>query len=140
MKKFLLASAIVLTLISNSEAQNGPKYGTDSIACITNISLSNEYFKQGNYADAIEPWRWVFNNCPASTKRAYLNGAAMFEKLIADEKNEATKQKYIDTLMIIYDQRIKYFNEEGFVLGRKGLSLYDFSPAKKEEIKSIHNG
>ncbi len=137
MKKLLLTSAIVVSVIVNTNAQNGPKYGTDSIACITNISLSNEYFKQDNFADALEPWRWVFNNCPASTKRAYLNGATMFEKFIADETNEEKKAKFVDTLMLIYDQRIKYFGEEGFVLGRKGIALYDYSPSKKEEIKAI---
>src|SRR5688572_29727529 len=110
MKKFLLISVLVLTAATFTSAQNGPKYGTDSVACITNISLSNEYFKQGNYADALEPWRWVFNNCPASTKRAYLNGATMFEQLIAGAKDPVTKQKYVDTLMLIYDQRVKYFN------------------------------
>ncbi len=137
MKKFLLIAIISLIVTSHSNAQNGSKYGADSIACITNISLFNEYFKQENYSDAIEPWRWVFNNCPASTKRMYLNGATMFEKKIADEKNPEVKSKYVDTLMLILDQRIKYFNEEGFVTGRKGLALYDYNPEKKEEINTL---
>jgi len=137
MKKFLLIAIASLIVTSHANAQSGPKYGTDSITCITNISLFNEYFKQENYADAIEPWRWVFNNCPASTKRTYLNGAAMFEKKIVDEKNPEAKSKYVDTLMIILDQRIKYFGEEGFVTGRKGLALYDYSPEKKAEINTL---
>lgn len=138
MKKNLLLTAIVIALsISSASAQTTSKYGADSIACITNMSLSNEYFKQQNYADAIEPWRLVFTNCPAASKRTYLNGATMYENLITNEKNEVTKSKLIDTLMMIYDQRIKYFNEEGFVLSRKGLALYDYAPDKKMEIKNI---
>lgn len=138
MKKQLLAIAVVLTAITgNLFAQPVSKFGTDSIACITNLSLSQEYFKQGNYVDAIDPWRWIFSNCPAASKRTYLNGAAMYEKFIADEKNPETKKKLIDTLLMVYDQRIKYFGEEGFVLGRKGLALYDYAPDRKQDIKTI---
>ncbi len=137
MKKLLLLIVSTLLINFHASAQGGSKYGTDSISCITNISLFNEYFKQNNYTDALEPWRWVFNNCPASTKRTYLNGATMFEKMIADETNPDKKAKYVDTLMMIYDQRIKYFNEEGFVLGRKGASLYDYYPDRKEEVNAI---
>lgn len=136
MKKSLLMFALTF-LTGNLIAQPVSKYGTDSIACITNLSLSNEYFKQGNYVDAIDPWRWVFQNCPASSKRIYLNGATMYEKFIAEEKNPEVREKLIDTLMMIYDQRIKHFNEEGFVLSRKALSLYDLSPSKKSEAKTI---
>lgn len=136
MKKSLLMLALAM-LTGNLIAQPVSKYGTDSIACITNLSLSNEYFKQGNYVDAIDPWRWVFQNCPASSKRIYLNGATMYEKYIAEEKNSEVREKLIDTLMMIYDQRIKYFNEEGFVLSRKALSLYELSKTKKLDAKAI---
>jgi tetratricopeptide (TPR) repeat protein len=138
MKKNLLLIAIAtISIFSGATAQTTSKYGADSIACITNMSLSNEYFKQQNYVDAIDPWRWVYTNCPAASKRTYLNGVAMFEDLINKEKNADIKGKYIDTLMMVYDQRIKYFGEEGFVLSRKGLSLYDYSPDKKLEVKTI---
>ena len=137
MKKYLLILTLsIIGLPGFVKAQVG-KYGTDSIACITNISLSNEYFKQGNYIDAIDPWRWIFNNCPAATKRTYLNGVTMYEKFMADEKDPAVKAKLLDTLLMIYDQRIKYFGEAGFVLGRKGIALYDYAPDRKQEIKDV---
>lgn len=136
MKKSLLMFALAF-LTGNLIAQPGSKYGTDSIACITNLSLSNEYYKQKNYVDAIDPWRWVFANCPASSKRIYLNGVSMYESFIAEAKDSAIKAKLIDTLMMIYDQRIQYFGEEGFVLSRKALALYDLSLSKKMEVKAM---
>ncbi len=135
--KLFLLVFILNGICGITYAQPVSKYGTDSIACITNLSLSNEYFKQQNYVDAIDPWRWIFNNCPAASKRIYLNGVAMYEQFIADEKDPRKKSALIDTLLMIYDQRITYFNEAGFVLGRKGLALYDYAPSKKEEIKAI---
>jgi len=138
MKKLLLiGTAFILFGSAASFAQTESKYGTDSIACITNLSLTNEYYKQNNYPDAIGPWRWVFANCPASSKRIYLNGANMYESFIKEAKTPEAKSPLIDTLMMIYDQRIKYFGEEGFVLGKKGLSLYDYAPERKKEISEM---
>jgi tetratricopeptide (TPR) repeat protein len=61
----------------------------------------------------------------------------MFEKKLSVEKSNENKAKYLDTLMLIYDQRIRYFGEEGQVLGRKGLALYDYAPERKSEISAI---
>ncbi|MBL0341047.1 MAG: hypothetical protein IPP71_09050 [Bacteroidetes bacterium] len=137
MKKFLLLSFSTLFICLFARAQGDSKFKSDSSECYINISLFSEHFEQNNYNDAIELWRWVFAHCPAIAKHMYLDGATLFEKKIAEEKNPEMKLKFLDTLMLIYDQRIKYFNEEGFVLGKKGLSMYDLSPDKKETINTI---
>jgi hypothetical protein len=38
---------------------------------------------------------------------------------------------------MVYDQRITYFNREGYVLGRKGTDLYTYRPDKTEQIYQI---
>ncbi|MBO7594314.1 MAG: hypothetical protein J6T12_05040, partial [Salinivirgaceae bacterium] len=38
----------------------------------------------------------------------------------------ALKEKLIDTLMMVYDQRIVYFKQEGAVLANKGVDLYSY--------------
>ncbi len=136
MKKFALIIITTLLTFNSASAQVG-KYGTDSATCVMNISLFNEYYKQKNYDDAIGPWRWVFNNCPAGTKRTYLYGETMFEELISKTTDEKIKSAYTDTLMMIFDQRIENFGEEGYVLGKKGLSMYEYTPEKKEEVAAI---
>ena len=94
------------------------KFGQDSIGCITNISLYQDSYKTKNYSDAFEAWRWVFLNCPASSQNIYKHGPVILKQRIKDQPE--SKTEYIDTLMMLYDQRIKYFGNEGFVLGRKG--------------------
>ncbi|MBP6870566.1 MAG: hypothetical protein KBC43_01040 [Bacteroidales bacterium] len=124
------------------EDQGAGKYGTDSLTCITNISLYREFFKQWKASDyksetihdLIPPWRWVFLNCPRGTQNTYIDGAKIVSFLVETTSDPDVRDKYIDTLMMLYDQRIQYFGKEGFVLGRKGVDLFTYRPADVEKI------
>lgn len=104
---------------------DGSQYGKgeDSITCIKNISLYSEFFKHDNYTDAIVPWREIYNDCPLSRESLYANGVIMYKSFLEAEKDAARRAAYCDTIMMIYDKRIKYFGGEGSVLGRKGVDL-----------------
>lgn len=123
----------------------GPRYGEDSAACVMNISLYREFYKQwkaGDYKnpavlDAIKPWRWVLLNCPRGTQNTYIDGVKIMEYRINSEKDTLARKLLIDTLMLVYDQRIKYFGQEGYVLGRKGVDLYQYRPDAYEESFNI---
>jgi len=129
MIKKLVVVAIVVLMGLGANAQS--KFGTDSVACIENLSLFREYFKQKSYADALNPWRWTFNNCPNSSGNIYKNGPKIIkQRMKVDKKNKAA---YIDTLMMIFDQRIKCFGKEGYVLGLKGYELIGVDRDRSEE-------
>lgn len=126
----------------NGQGNSGGRYGNDSLTCIMNISLYREFFKQwkaSNYEnetikDLISPWRWVLLNCPLGTQNTYIEGTRIMAYLIENAKDEDLRNKYIDTLMMVYDQRIEYFSKEGFVLGRKGVDLFTYRPEDTELI------
>lgn len=102
--------------------EDGSKYGhgEDSIRCIKNLSLYDQYYRQKNFEDALPYWRIVYNECPKATKNIYIHGINMYKNLMnRSAGNEVLIYSYLDTIMIIYDQRIKYFGQEGYVLGRK---------------------
>ncbi|MBN2175392.1 MAG: tetratricopeptide repeat protein [Bacteroidales bacterium] len=146
-RSILFISLFTIFLLAGRHgfAQEESKYGTDSVKCITNNSLYYEFFKQwkqSNYKstawkDAIKPWRWVFIHCPQSTINIYLHGEKLVEELINQESNKEKKEKYIDTLMMVYDKRIQYFGKEGYVLGKKGVDLYKLRPNDYEEVYEI---
>jgi len=64
---------------------------------------------------------------------------------ISEEKDKEQKEAFIDTLMMIYDQRIEFFplhyktkkTQEGSILGRKGVDLYQLRPGAYEEVYEI---
>ena len=93
---------------------NGTKFGSgeDSVRCITNISLFVPYAKAGNFKDAYEFWKIVYDECPASTKDVYQYGVRIMGWKIAQEKDAAKKKALIDDLMAVYDKRVKYFGND----------------------------
>lgn len=138
--------------IANAQVK-GPKYGQDSVKCVMEISLYREFFKQWKNSDytslsvmdAVRHWRWVFLNCPMGTENTYLDGVKMYNHFIKTEPDNARKERLIDTLMMIYDQRITYFpnhyktghSQVGTILGRKGVDLYQWRPYATEQVYDI---
>jgi tetratricopeptide (TPR) repeat protein len=106
--------------------QQPPRYGKDSVTCVRNWSLYNEYYRQRNFHMAIEPWRWMFFNCPAATQNIYIHGSVLVKYMYNQETDPANREALVDTLMMVHDQRIEYFGREGYVLGRKVADLYQF--------------
>lgn len=131
----LVFFAMVLLATSQVAAQKTEsKYGMDSISCVTNLSLYREFYKQKNYADALPHWRWVFFNCPVSSQNIYIEGVKMMVAKINESKDQKSRDAYIDTLLMVYEARIKYFgtsvtSREGMVWGRAGVELENYRPS-----------
>ena len=126
---------ILIFALSYGESFSQSKYGVDSVSCITNLSLFREYYKQKNYMEALNPWRWTFQNCPKASGNIYKNGPIIIKSMIKERPEQ--KKEYVDTLMLIYDQRIKYFGNEGYVLGRKGADLLRYDKSKFLDANEI---
>ena len=109
--------------------------------CDTDISIYREAFKQwdGKTASAnpimISAWRRVFLNCPSAKERTLTDGTKIVNNaLIRGTKDAALKEKYIDTLVMVYETRIQYFPKSGIgnIKGRMGLDLMAF-PSRMEQ-------
>ncbi len=152
---FLLGLGLSFSVLAGTPVKSfvpqdnlGPKYGKDSIKCLMNLSLYTEAFRQWRQShykneaikDAISPWIWVFNNCPRSTEAIYVDGAKIMSYRIKNAP-QAKKKELVDTLMMLFDKRLKYFpnnyrthqSQAGYVEGRKGIALYQLSPESYEK-------
>ena len=115
-------------MIGAVEAQTlEDKFGIDSAQTIMNASIYSEFVKQKSYKDALPAWRYVFVNAPKFQITTYSRGVAIMAHMLKDTKNPA----YLDTMMMVYDQQIKYYGThprfgEGFILGRQGSDLARF--------------
>ena len=103
------------------------------------LSLYNEFYKQDNYELALPHWKNVYNKYPKSTKNIYIHGCNMYESFIENANSNEERNKFINELMKLYDKRIKYFNEKGYVLGRKATAYLDYklntdNPPEGEEM------
>lgn len=132
MKKNLITAT--LTLLTVTLMAQGGKYGKtpqDSIKCVEGLSLYKDFVGKDNQT-ALSYWRIPYTVCPQSSEKMYLDGINIYSDLAAKEKNAASKQKLVDTLLQIYDNRIANFGKEGFVRGRKGTDMFRFMPEKLE--------
>jgi tetratricopeptide (TPR) repeat protein len=133
MKRIAIIGFIFLVSLSSSFGQ---KFGEDSLLCVEKLSLYIEDYKlwkEGTGNDAtmknmINSWRWCFFNCSEASQNIYIHGAKIVKHMINEARNPEEKNKLIDTLMMVYDQRIKLFNQEGKIRGRQGVDLYKLRP------------
>jgi len=133
----LIAAIPMLHSFGQTGAEEGSRFGSgkDSIRCLKNLSLYAEFYKQNNYEDAVKPWTIVYNECPRATKNIYLHGENMITDAIENTDDQEKKAKLLDSLMNLYDKRIEYFDQKGFVLGKKGLDYVQYSENTLENFK-----
>lgn len=132
---FILILVSTLGLKAQKPYEN-PKYGVDSasrVTCASNISAMAEFVKINVMEYAYQPWSQSFRDCPAASKNIYINGKKILDYKIENTTDEITREAFVDTLMMLYDQRILYFGEESFVLGRKGIDLLKYRRNEVEE-------
>ncbi len=108
---------------------------------MTNLSMYDQFYKQDDYESALEPWRKVYYKYPKSTINLYIHGGRMYEAFIENTSDWNEKNALIDSLMSIYEKRITYFNQKGYVLGRQGIDLLKLKLANEnlddDQLKSI---
>ncbi len=109
------------------------------------FSLYTEFYKQGDYKSAMPHWKKILQMFPKSTSNIYIQGAKMYEDLIENAKTDAEREKLLKEYMKLHDTRIKYFDQEGFVLGRKGTAWLKYklhadngNTPEGDELKQIH--
>lgn len=90
---------------------------------LNNYSLYREFFKQKDFNSAIPHWKIVYKTYPKSTTQIYIDGIKIMEGFMNNALNTDTKKAYLDTMMNIYDKRMKYMDNVGELMGRKA-ALY----------------
>jgi tetratricopeptide (TPR) repeat protein len=130
MKILLIKGVLALFLVMFAQTdvlgQNG-RFGNtpeDSIRALRNLSLYSDRHRQGNYEEALPYWRVVFKEFPRASLNTYIWGQSLMSYHINNADNEQERQAYLDTAMMMFDQRIEYFGDEANVLGRKGLFYF----------------
>jgi len=93
--------------------EDGSQYGhgEDSLRCLQNMSVYQEYVKTNNWKDAYGPWKSVFTETPWVRVSIYTNGAKILRNLIATEKDGAKQKQYFEELIKLHDQRIQYLDK-----------------------------
>jgi len=99
-KLFIL---FIFTLaLTSARAQTNPctqKFGADSVKAIQSISVYREFFKQKNYASALESWMYVFDKAPCAREQTHIDGVIMYKAFLAENPSASRKEQLIDTII-----------------------------------------
>jgi tetratricopeptide (TPR) repeat protein len=127
MKKIFLTLLSVYSFTLFGANPSAVQVNEDSLECLTNLSVFTQFVKQKNYVDAYSPWKWAFENCESSSKSIYIDGAKIIKSKIKEFKSDPDiKSAYVDTLFTIYDMRISYFGQQGYISGLKGGDMLKY--------------
>ena len=134
--KFVLIAAVAMAATLPANAQS--KWGDtpdDSVACISNVSLYQEFYKQKSYTDCYEPWKQILQHCPRFSKTIYQRGPTILKSMMNIAQTAEEREGYIDELMRMYDMRIRYFGEEAKV---KAMKAQELSTLRKNAVKEVY--
>lgn len=112
----------------------------NDVEFMNNLSMYGEFYKQKDFKSAAEPWKKLYTQYPKSTANIYIHGANMLENDIEKATSKAEKQQYLDSLMKLYDRRIRFFNQKGYVLGRKGTAWLKYNLPPADDISNDELG
>lgn len=141
LRPFILSALIILQMVpvlAQDESETPRGSTDDGLNCGVHISTYREYYKAKLYDYALESWWLLFHECPASSEKSYVDGVVMYRSFIEATPAGPAKEGLIDTMMLIYDQRIEYFGNEGNVLGRKGRDLLRYRTGDIEEVQKAY--
>lgn len=132
MKKGVVVALLAATVSVNQAQERSEEASTK---CNQNHSLFYEYARNGNYADALEPWEALYNDCPELSKNIYKYGVEIIKWQIEKENDAAKKQELVDKLMALYDNRITYFGTDPTLPAPRilGYKAYDAIGLSKKD-------
>lgn len=140
MKTTLYALAFFFGLGGLLQAQD---YGEDSATCRENLYIYYELARKKQWLEAYDSWKYVYENCPASSKNNFIYGPYIVDAKIDEAekaKDEASALKFKKMLMDVYDGRNQYFpGKEGYVAARKGLDMLKHFPDSNQAAYDLFN-
>lgn len=97
------------------------------------VALYGDAMKQGNYRASVAPFRWMLVHAPDWHVKLYIDGAEIYDNLAEKEQDPGKKQQLVDSMLMMYDMRIKNCGDEVNVLNRKAYYSYKYNVTNKEK-------
>ncbi|WP_017732802.1 tetratricopeptide repeat protein [Nafulsella turpanensis] len=104
----------------------------------TKNALYTDALKLEQYEEAKNHLYWLLVNNPELNESIYINGIKIYETLSEESQDPEQKAVYADSVMKLYDLRLKYFNEKEDVLNRKAFSAYKLWRDQEERYEDLY--
>lgn len=132
MKHIVLAVIMMMgtfgfhTAVAQTQVPCTPEWGAEPDKAQEAYSLYREFVKQGNYKDALPYFKTVWALAPGARQTTYIDGVNIYKDMLGKTTDAKLKQGYVDTILMLYDDRARCFSA-GY--GRKAYDMYSLTPA-----------
>ena len=101
------------------------------------VAVYTDAMKQGNYRAATGSLQWMLTNAPNWNTKMYIDGTDIYDKLADKEADPAKKKILVDSLLMLFDMRIKNCGDEANVLNRKEQAEFKYNQKIKEKLPDL---
>ena len=102
-----------------------------------NNALYNDSRKMKDYEGAVGGLTWLLKNTPDLNPSIYINGVKIYSALEKKEKDVTRKKMLRDSVLTLFDLRMKYFNCEATVLNRKVSKAFFYHKKDKSKYPEL---
>jgi tetratricopeptide (TPR) repeat protein len=88
------------------------------------MALLQDAVRAKDYVHASRPLNWLLSAAPKLNVSLYIRAAEVYEGRIAMEKDSSRRETLIDSLLEIYDLRIRFCGDVANVANRKALAAF----------------
>ncbi|MDX2305344.1 MAG: hypothetical protein NW226_21215 [Microscillaceae bacterium] len=103
-----------------------------------NYTLLTDYVSAKNYVAAKSHLDWLIANAPNIHASVYSKGIDIYEALLKDEKDKNLINAFEDSVLAMFDKKIKYFNDEAKNLNLKGYSEFSYWADRADKYEAMY--
>lgn len=137
MKIANLVGLMSFAIIGLAQAQDNWKWPSDTQAEATargHNAAYNDYLKAEEFVTATKPLHWLLVNAPDLNEALYINGVRVYAGAADAVTDEAQKEIYQDSVMLLYDKRQELYNNEEKWIENKAYYAYRFYKDDKAKV------
>jgi tetratricopeptide (TPR) repeat protein len=147
--KLIFTLAFVLTAgIASAQQEYGPEWGENLTPeerkqNVLNYAFYTDAYNQQRYDDALTYLPQLIQNAPKGRQNLYVYAINIYNMKLQRTRDTAERNKYIDSLFILYDLRLEHFgndpkNGREDILKRKADHYLMLRPGDIEGIKATY--
>lgn len=143
-KRILTLFAMLIATSTIVAAQElDPKFGAnpaDREANVKMYGMMDDSYKMKAFDEALSFIRQLVEKCPKASVNLYIRGTEIYRMKLNKSQNKAERMKYLDSMMIFFDQRIAAFGDSpnpkqnaAYIKQQKAKLFFDYAPAETEK-------
>lgn len=137
--RFLLTTLVLFVTVNATVLAQCKefKWPEDRKRADESVAIWGDAMKQGAYRSGVSSFQWMLTAAPQWNTKLYIDGATLYDKLADAETDLGKKKVLVDSLLMLYDLRIKNCGDEINVLNRKAYASYKYNVKNKEALPGL---